>query len=189
MTRSTLSQEKLSSSNMDQKSGNSCVSTKHGFSCRGGSTIWTFMDSAICNSIHRRAEPASAAGVPGLRPVLRRGALPLRLRHPLRRARQALAQDRDLLRPDAQPRRLLHQEPPLHDLHHAQEERARAKQGLLRPLRVLGELRPDRLHPARRRAHPGHRVRPEDPEQEGQRGARLLAKLPLPISGIFTLNR
>ena len=141
------------------------------------------MDSTICNSIHRRAEPASAAGVPRLRPVLRRRALPLRLRHALRRARQALAQDRDLLRPDAQPRRLLHQEPPLHDLHHAQEERPRAEQGLLRPLRVLGELRPDRLHPARRRAHPGHRVRPKDPEQEGQRGARLLTKLSLPISG------
>ena len=66
--------------------------------------------------------------------------LPVRLPDDLRRAGQALAQDRNLLRPDAQPRRLLHQEHDVRHLHHAQEDGAGAEQGVLRTLRVFREF-------------------------------------------------
>ena len=54
------------------------------------------------------------------------------------------AQDRDVLRPDAQPRHLLDQEHPLPHLHHVEEDGHRAKQGVLWTLRVLRELRQTR---------------------------------------------
>ena len=49
-------------------------------------------------------------------------------------------------------------------------------QGLLRPLRVLEQLRQDGLHSGGRGAHPGHRVRPKNPQQEGQLRAGVLAQ-------------